>query len=315
MTTEYNMEDNIKHLQSGMFYLGFTDKYNEEIAAKMKTNEPSFTISPETPAANFEIEFKRGEGQEWMNIAGHRATLNEAPDKTQYFSVFKNKGTTAREAVNLLEGRAVQKTRWNDEGEKYEVWQQLDFSKKTERGNYETNSFSQKYGFNIEASFKQIDFAKPMPEWTLGAIKKGDEITGIVTIDKTETEVKLIANPAYRVIEGQSADGTRLFVASSKAMLTGEQMADYLVKQEQYAAKAQTEQKNAEQMRAPERGVFEQPDQIQRPQQAASKEDVSAEKKKVAEPSKNNGKQPVEKIPKPKRPPLENSATTKSKKR
>src|SRR5688572_30968958 len=71
-------------------------------------------------------------------------------DKSQTFFIKKNSGVTAKEAYNLLNGRAVNKDLTNQEGEKYNAWLQVDWNQKDNHGNHKFKMIHEAYGYNLE---------------------------------------------------------------------------------------------------------------------------------------------------------------------
>ena len=235
-TTEYSVENNVKYLASGMFYLGFGNKHEDTLMQKLNSNLDSFQIAQlsasQIRGADFNIDFKKPEGQEWTNLSGYRATLKENPEKTQYFSVYKNHGVTNKQAFNMLEGRSVCREHVNKAGMKYEVWNKLDFDNRTENGNFVTKKYPENHGFSIEAAFKKIDFAREMPDWAITSLKKGDEINASVLVNGQPMDLTLTANPDTRTIDGRDIGGN--------LVLQAEGINELLVKDKQQAE--QTEQ-------------------------------------------------------------------------
>src|SRR5207245_848968 len=83
----------------------------------------------------------------------HASLERKNGDKVeQTFYLTKGRGVTAKEAYNLLEGRAVYKELSNKAGEPYKAWIQLDFSAKDKNNNNEVNQYHEKYGYDPKAA-------------------------------------------------------------------------------------------------------------------------------------------------------------------
>jgi hypothetical protein len=74
----------------------------------------------------------------------------DSQEKAQTFYIKKNAGITAKEAYNLLNGRAVSKDLTNAEGQPYNAWVQIDFAQRDDRGNHKFKMFSNGYGYDLE---------------------------------------------------------------------------------------------------------------------------------------------------------------------
>src|SRR5688572_31492784 len=76
-------------------------------------------------------------------------------DKSQTFFIKKNSGVTAKEAYNLLNGRAVNKDLTNQEGEKYNAWLQIDWDQKDNNGNHKFKMIHKAYGYDLEKELRK----------------------------------------------------------------------------------------------------------------------------------------------------------------
>ncbi len=339
-TTAYSVENNVKYLASGMFYLGFGNRHEDTLTQKLNSALSHFQIQQPSASqrwgADFELEFKRAEGQEWMNLSGYRATLKEDPNKTQYFSVYKNHGFTNKEALNLLEGRSVCKQHVNKTGMKYETWNKLDFENRTENGNFVTKKFPENHGFSIEAAFKKIDFAKEMPDWSITSLKKGDEVYAPILVNGQETEMMLTANPEKSCIEGRDQSGNLVLqVEGVNELLVKDRQQSEQTSQTDQAGQSQAQaglslvgetikeqQQDQAQVQQPSGNIIADQQVSSEEQQPAKENPVAesiqndpAQKKTAADPLVKSEKAKVEKIPRRSHPPLQQSAQGQGKKR
>ena len=125
-------------------------------------------------------------------------------DKSQTFYVNKGHGVTAKEAFNLLEGRAVYKTLENKEQQKYNVWMQLDFENKDERNNYKVNTFHDKYNYKLERALDKyniVELNDPEKKAALmKSMQKGNTQQVTAVIDGKEVKAFVEASPEKRSI-------------------------------------------------------------------------------------------------------------------
>lgn len=172
-------EENEKFLQDNLKYLGFGDKFNENLKEAMQSGDEEFSLkgkteypqptkqegkNPETDTVTYDIKFKKGKESDMYFLNGYKATLEKPGHEesaSQYFYVNKGKGVTAKESFNLLSGRSVNKDVINKEGEKVNLWMKLDFNNKKD-DNFEMKTFSKNYGFDLsdaidKSSIKGLD--------------------------------------------------------------------------------------------------------------------------------------------------------------
>lgn len=93
----------------------------------------------------------------------YAATLNPgsgSQEKSQTFYINKNSGVTAKEAYNMLNGRAVNKDLTNKEGEAYNAWMQIDWNQKDNNGNHKLKLIHQAYGFDLDKELQKHPIAE-----------------------------------------------------------------------------------------------------------------------------------------------------------
>jgi hypothetical protein len=200
-------EKNLEALKRNLKYLGFGEGLNEELQKNIEDKRPEFTLHHEVEYNSRKmmsgLSFKAGEQNEMYFFNRYSATLADQPERMQTFNLDRGNGITTKEAFNLLEGRAVNKDLVNKEGQEYNAWLQLDFSKKEENGNYKLNRYHENYNFNFAAEMQKL-ILKPMNEeqekQLMQSLQKGNLQS--VTFLKEGAEVKMFieANPRERTI-------------------------------------------------------------------------------------------------------------------
>ena len=99
------------------------------------------TFNAEVNKKPFEavLQFRKSDSSDMYFLNSYHASLErsngEKVDQTFYLN--KGKGITAKEAYNLLEGRAVFKELANKAGYPYKAWLRLDFESKDKNNNHE----------------------------------------------------------------------------------------------------------------------------------------------------------------------------------
>jgi hypothetical protein len=239
-------EENVNYLQTQLKFLGFGDKLNERMVELIRAGKPEFTLKenyeykrPPTATnetnpkdtVSYELYFKKGGEKEMYFFNKYEAALvKELPVQKEgalnrveiaelknTFYIDKGKGVTAKEAYNLLDGRAVYKELTNKEGENYNAWIKLNLDNKDDKGNYKTSMYTDKYGFDLVKALDKIQSMEQpyieKKEDILQSLKKGN-VTPISIDKKDEGVVKfsLQANPQFHSIDVFDSTGKKQFI-------------------------------------------------------------------------------------------------------
>lgn len=202
---------NLDFLKKSLLNLGFGDKVNKELEQQISKKTPEFTLAAkhefnQTPI-DYQLHFKAGESEGMYFFNKYDATIPKAKgeDISQTFYINKGNGITAKEAFNLMEGRAVHKQLFNKEGEKYHAWLQLDPDNLTQNGNKEIKRFNENYGFNLEQvltgkGIKEMENTESK-ESLLKSLNKGNAQQITVTRGKEEVKYFVTASPQFKTVD------------------------------------------------------------------------------------------------------------------
>lgn len=205
-------EENFNYLKDNLKYLGFEDKLNGPLSENMSQQAPEFQLYSQVPhydekAMDYTLHFKKSESSDRYFFNRYDATLSNGhaeEAQSQTFYINKGHGVTAKEAFNLLEGRAVYKTLQNKEGQKYNVWMQLDFENKDKHGNYQVKTFHDKYNFKLEKALDKYNIQELHdPEKKadlLKSMQKGNTQQVTAVVDGKEVKAFVEALPEKRGI-------------------------------------------------------------------------------------------------------------------
>ncbi|TKC08034.1 hypothetical protein FA048_12790 [Pedobacter polaris] len=220
-------EKNLEYLLNNLKYLGFGDKLNDALNEALSRKNDSFKLETSSlmPLPNqkdnpkvgdkiiYDISFSKGKENDLYFLNSYKAELQKYCNKdvvSQCFYVNKGKGVTAKEAYNLLSGRAVNKDIVLKSGEKANVWLKLDLQAEKEKGNHLLKSFGEKYGFNLNKSIdnsliKGLENPETK-ERLIKSLEKGNQHE--VTFQKNGVEVKgfVSANPQYKTLDFADAE-------------------------------------------------------------------------------------------------------------
>jgi len=207
--------ENLEYLKKSLKYLGFGEKLNADLENSIKEQPDKFKLMM-TGEFNqdaikgdvkYIIDFKKSDTTDMYFMNSYKATLqNENPDmeKHQTFYINKGAGVTAKEAFNLLGGRAVNKDLINKDGEGYNAWLQLDFQEKDKNDNYKVKQYHSGYGYDLELTIAKYPIKEQLDteqkSKLLKSLEKGNLTS--VTFAKEGGEEKMFveANPQYKTL-------------------------------------------------------------------------------------------------------------------
>lgn len=202
-----DVKENIEELQDKLKYSGFGDLLNRELEKKIKAKSAEFDLKITKQMEGKKVDYllhyrKSDEGKVYYNGFDAKLT-NEGKKESVSHRFYGNQGISAKEALNLLEGRSVLKSLFNKEGERYTAWLQLDLKSKDEKGLHPVNQYHQNYGFDLESSLNKIPVAGlDIPEQKdllLYSLKKGNLHT--VDLSGMEGQFHISANPRFKNIK------------------------------------------------------------------------------------------------------------------
>jgi len=207
----------LDYLKNQLKYLGFgeSNKLHQDLEKGINSNEKTFKIQTQSDRAmqgnevNFTLNFNKSEkGGVFLN--SFNATLkNEiGEEKTHNFGV---NHFTAKEAVNLLEGRSV-KTEFK---EKEPVFVKLNFAEeKNEYGNFKFQTYNQQaYGVDTAKIVEKSGLIFDKPEHkdnTVKSLEKGNIVKVKFNLDNKITEGNAVLNPQYKTLNLYDKEMNRL---------------------------------------------------------------------------------------------------------
>ena len=202
---------NLEFLKKSLLNLGFGEQVNRELEMNMEKKVPEFSLTAKhefnQQQVDYTLHFKAGENQEMYFFNKFDTTLDKGKEKEQHQTFYINKGNgiTAKEAFNLMEGRAVYKQLYNKEGEGYHAWLQLAKDNLNQNSNKEITRFNENYGFELESVLKDNGIKElNTPEGTenlFRSLKKGNAQQ--ITVERNGEEKKyfISASPQYKTVD------------------------------------------------------------------------------------------------------------------
>jgi hypothetical protein len=203
-------EQNFEYLKDNIKYMGFGERLNEQLENNLLEAKDAFKLDFRAVLNNKSFDatlnFRRSENSGMYFFNSFTASLqksnNEKVDQTFYLN--KGKGITAKEAYNLLDGRAVHKELMSKDNIPYKAWVQLDFENKDRHNNFEVKQFHENYGFDLKDAVSKYAISEleyPEKEDSLlQSLKKGNLQS--VTIEKDGNTHKMFieANPQFKSV-------------------------------------------------------------------------------------------------------------------
>ena len=150
-------------------------------------------------------------------LNSYNATLHKGKEEkiAHTFPVNRENTFTAKEAVNLLEGRSVKTEFLNPKSEQNETaFVKINFEEpKTEKGNYKFQSFYQNYGVDTEKKKKKSNLLFDKPEYrenTIKSLEKGNIVKVKFELEDKIIEGKAVLNPQYKNLNLYDQDMNRI---------------------------------------------------------------------------------------------------------
>ena len=216
--------DQVKYLKDQMKYLGFgeDEKLQKDLEKGIDGKAQQFEIktsSDKTLPGNrvdFTLKFsKSDQGGVFLNSYYAKLTNDQKGEISHNFPVSRENSFTAKEAVNLLEGRSVKIEFVNPKSNQTEpAFVQFNFNEpKTDKGNYYFQSFYKNYGVDTAKIVEKSNLVFDNPEWKENSIKsleKGNVVKVKFKESDQVVEAKAVLDPQNRNLRLYDNDMNRI---------------------------------------------------------------------------------------------------------
>lgn len=210
LNQEVMNEKNLAYLKDNLKYMGFGEGLSAQLEKEMIAGGPQFQLHFQTALNKkpFEavLNFRKSENSELYFFNSYQASLRRSNGDVvdQAFYLNKGKGVTAKEAYNLLEGRAIYKELTNKDGQTYHAWLQLDLSKRDKLGNHEVRQYHQNYGFSLPDALQKFPVKElqeaDLKDVLLRSLEKGN-LQAVTFIQEGSVQKMFVeAAPQYKTI-------------------------------------------------------------------------------------------------------------------
>src|SRR5688572_16524213 len=218
---------NLEFLKEGIKYLGFGEGLNNKLTEEVNSGKNEFKLHTENQygrdKVSYTLDFRKSDQSDMYFFNKYTANLQgqeNGQDKSQTFFIKKNSGVTAKEAYNLLNGRAVNKDLTNQEGEKYNAWLQIDWNQKDNNGNHKFKMIHEAYGYNLESVLAKHPIKElndpTAKDRLMQSLERGNQHQ--VTFVKGDKEEKMFieANPQFKSINLYDGNLKKVFQDNEK---------------------------------------------------------------------------------------------------
>ncbi len=216
--------DQVEYLKNQLKYLGFGEgeKLHKDLEKGIKSKNQLFEIKttsdkslPENKV-DFTLKFnKTDSGGIFLNSYNAKLTNEKNEEISHNFPVNRENTFTAKEAINLLEGRSVKIEFHNPKSDQQETaFVQFNFDEpKTEKGNYLFQNFYKNYGVETDKIVEKSNLIFDKPEYkenTIKSLEKGNIVKVKFEQEDKVVEGKAILNPQNRNLKLYDSDMNRI---------------------------------------------------------------------------------------------------------
>ncbi|WP_100630321.1 hypothetical protein [Algoriphagus formosus] len=203
-------KENYEFLTEKLKYSGFEDQLNAALKKEIQSGKEEFSlpyqVNLEGKQMDMDLSFKKSQISDRYFFNKFEAKLQnpETGQEPKTHTFYQNQGITVKEAFNLLEGRAVEKSLLGADKEPFKAWLQLDLSKKDEKNNFPINQFHEKYGYDLKEALQKFPIKELQDEtkmdWMLKSLKKGNTYPVVMERKGMEEIMFVEANPKFKSI-------------------------------------------------------------------------------------------------------------------
>lgn len=205
---------NFNFLKDQIKFLGFGTKENLhlELANKITQGADNFKIDLHSEMNHFksnqikfELSFNKSKETGNVFFNSYEIKLNNK-EKEQYLSFtvdLKKIPFSAKEAVNLIEGRSVRTEINLKNGDKEDVFVKIDFQNPNENGKYNLNKFFPNYGVNTSDILKKSNVLIANDEIKnklIKSLEKGNVVPVIIKNNEGNNKLNAVLNPQFKTL-------------------------------------------------------------------------------------------------------------------
>ena len=216
--------DQVQYLKDQLKYLGFGEdaKLHKDLEKGMNSKKQQFEIKTTSDKtlpgnkADFTLHYNKTEkGGVFLNSYDANLTNEKGNSISQNFRVSREDSFTAKEAVNLLEGRSVKIEFDNPKTKEREpAFVKLNFEEeKNQYGNYNFQTFYKNYDVDTVKIVENSNLIFDKPQYrenTIKSLEKGNVVKVKFEQDGNVIEGKAVLNPQYKNLSLYDNDMNRI---------------------------------------------------------------------------------------------------------
>lgn len=229
------VQENFDFLKNQVKFTGFGEGLENPLRARMEKGEDEFTLNHKMEYGNDKLDAtlhfsKSSEKDMYFFNKYDLAVKKEGEEKSmkQSFLVsHKHTTYTAKEAYNLMSGRAVNKdmaalqkvtdgdkARYKPTGNRYNAWVELDFNDADKYGNFKQKIYSAPDKLDVAKALEGQPISElqnaDTTKWLVDSLHKGNRREVTFIEDGNERKAFLQADPKNVAIRQFDTDGTEL---------------------------------------------------------------------------------------------------------
>lgn len=216
--------DQVEYLKNQMKYLGFGEgeKLHKDLEKGINSKKQQFEIKTSSDKtlpgnkADFTLNYNKTEkGGIFLNSYDANLSNEKGESVSQNFRVSRDNSFTAKEAINLLEGRSVKIEFDNPKtNEREPAFVKLNLGEeKNQYGNYNFQTFYKNYGVDTAEIVEKSNLIFDKPEYrenTIKSLEKGNVVKVKFEQDDKIIEGKAILDPQNRNLKLYDSDMNRI---------------------------------------------------------------------------------------------------------
>ncbi|WP_237421189.1 hypothetical protein [Flavobacterium sp. Sd200] len=221
-------QKNLDYLQDQVKYTGFGEGLSGDLKRNIEKGGEEFKLKHNTKFGDDTVDatlnFSKSKQSDMYFFNSYNVSLQKegSPEKfEQTFYINKGQNITLKEAYNLMEGRAVNKDLTNKEGEKYNVWLQMDMRQSDDKGNFALKKYSENYGYDLNAALSKHPIKElqrnDFKDDLIDSLKKGNIQSVTFQVDGAEQKHFVEANPKFKTVNVYDENMQKLGARESKS--------------------------------------------------------------------------------------------------
>ena len=216
--------DQTQYLKIQLKYLGFgeDEKLHKDLEKGINSKKQQFEVKTTSDKAlpgnkaDFTLKYSKTEkGGIFLNSYDANLTNEKGESVSQNFRVSRDDSFTAKEAINLLEGRSVKIEFDNPKtNEREPAFVKLNLGEeKNQYGNYSFQTFYKNYGVDTAEIVEKSNLIFDKPEFkadTIKSLEKGNVVKVKFELEDQVVEGKAVLNPQYKNLNLYDNDMNRI---------------------------------------------------------------------------------------------------------